>query len=151
LVERRSPESFREGQLVTTNGEVVGTHSGHQHFTIGQRKGVGVALGYPIYVVDIATDSNRVTLGSKQDLLKQKLTARQINLLGNRLRDTGGLRCSAKIRYNHQPQPATAVLSGEDELTITFDEPQTAITPGQAVVMFDNDVVLGGGWIETAG
>ena len=153
LVRRRSPDSFHEGELVTTTGEVVGRHGGHQQFTIGQRKGVGVALGYPIYVVDIATDTNQVKLGSKQDLLKQRLTARQINLIGDRLRNSGatGLTCTAKIRYNHDPQPATAILTGEDELTVIFDQPQTAITPGQAVVVFDNDVVLGGGWIETAG
>jgi tRNA-specific 2-thiouridylase len=153
LVQRRSPETFSSGQLVTTSGEVVGTHSGHQHFTIGQRKGVGVALGYPIYVVDIETGSNRVKLGSKQDLLKKKLVAKQINLIGDRLRSAGdkGLQVTAKIRYNHEPQAATAVLSGIDEISVTFDEPQTAITPGQAVVIFDGDVVLGGGWIEAAG
>jgi len=152
LVRRRSPDTFRDGELVTTTGEVVGTHAGHQHFTIGQRKGVGVALGYPIYVVDIETDTNRVKLGSKQDLLKTRLTADQINLIGDRLRTAGcaGLNCTAKIRYNHDPQPATAILTGEDELTVIFDQPQTAITPGQAVVLFDGDVVLGGGWIQTA-
>jgi tRNA-specific 2-thiouridylase len=152
LVRRRSPDTFHDGQLVTATGEVVGTHTGHQHFTIGQRKGVGVALGYPIYVVDIETDTNRVKLGSKQDLLKTSLTANQINLIGDRVRTAGdaGVRCSAKIRYNHDPQPAVATLTGKDELTVTFDQPQTAITPGQAVVIFDGDVVLGGGWIETA-
>jgi tRNA-specific 2-thiouridylase len=152
LVRRRSPDTFHDGELVTTDGEIVGSHAGHQHFTIGQRKGVGVALGYPIYVVDIATDTNRVTLGSKQNLLRTRLTANQINLLGDRIRSAGdtGLHCSAKIRYNHEPQPAIATLTGNDELTVIFDSPQTAITPGQAVVLFDNDVVLGGGWIETA-
>jgi tRNA-specific 2-thiouridylase len=133
---------------------VVGSHAGHQHFTIGQRKGVGVALGYPIYVVDIETQTNRVTLGSKADLLKRELIAGQINLLGARIRDAGldGLRCSAKIRYNHEPQPATARLTTTGgELQVVFENPQPAITPGQAVVLFDDDVVLGGGWIETAG
>jgi tRNA-specific 2-thiouridylase len=103
-------------------------------------------------VVDIETDTNRVKLGSKQDLLKSSLTANQINLIGDRLRTAGnaGVRCSAKIRYNHDPQPAVATLTGNDELTVIFDDAQTAITPGQAVVMFDGDVVLGGGWIETA-
>jgi tRNA-specific 2-thiouridylase len=150
LVRRRSPDTFHEGQLVTPDGEVVGTHAGHQHFTIGQRKGVGVALGYPIYVVDIEPQTNRVKLGSKDDLLKTTLIARQINLLGNRLRAAGptGLRCTAKIRYNADPQPGNATITGEDEFTLTFDRPQTAITPGQAVVVFDGDVVLGGGWIE---
>ena len=151
LVRRRSPDTFHEGELITTAGEVVGTHTGHQHFTIGQRKGVGVALGYPIYVVDIETQTNLVTLGPKQDLLKRSLVANQVNLLGDRLRNAGetGLRCSAKIRYNHDPRPAMASLTVEGNLKVTFDEPQSAITPGQAVVVFDKDVVLGGGWIES--
>jgi tRNA-specific 2-thiouridylase len=152
LVRRRSPGTFKDGELVTTSGEVVGTHAGHQHFTIGQRKGVGVALGYPIYVVDIETQTNRVTLGPKADLLKQSLIANQVNLLGDRLRLAGeqGLRCSAKIRYNHDPQPAVASVLPTGELKVIFDQPQTAITPGQAVVVFDGEVVLGGGWIEMA-
>ena len=151
LVRRRSPDTFHDGELVTTGGEVVGTHAGHQHFTIGQRKGVGVALGYPIYVTDIATDTNRVTLGSKQDLQKNSLLANQINLLGDRLRSApGGLQCTAKIRYNHEPQPATASLTAAGNMKVRFDQPQTAITPGQAVVLYDGDVVLGGGWIDSA-
>jgi tRNA-specific 2-thiouridylase len=151
LVRRRSPETFREGQFVTTDGTVVGGHEGHQHFTIGQRKGLGVAMGYPIYVVDIDPAANRVTLGEKESLLKTELVAHQINVLSETLRGaTGPVRCSAKIRYNHQPQPATATLTGPDELTVRFDEPQSAITPGQAVVLFDGDEVLGGGWIDSS-
>jgi tRNA-specific 2-thiouridylase len=152
LVQRRSPESFSSGELVTSDGRVVGTHPGHQHFTIGQRKGVGVAFGRPIYVVDIDPNENRVTLGERDELLKPALIAHQINLLGDRLRAAGavGLRCSAKIRYNHDPQPALAVLTGADEIRVRFDMPQSAITPGQAVVLYDGDVVLGGGWIDAA-
>jgi tRNA-specific 2-thiouridylase len=152
LVQRRSPETFASGELVTSNGAVVGTHAGHQHFTIGQRKGVGVALGYPIYVVDIDPRENRVTLGAKDALLKPGLVARQVNLIGDRVRAAGadGVRCTAKIRYNHEPQAARVVATGEDEITVRFDEPQSAITPGQAVVVYDGDVVLGGGWIEAA-
>lgn len=148
LVKRRSPDTFRPGELVTTGGKPVGTHEGHQHFTIGQRKGVGVAFGYPIYVVDINAGRNRVTLGQKEELLKRTLVARQINILSSRLCRGGELPCSAKIRYNHSPQPATARLTGDGELTVTFADPQSAVTPGQAVVLYDNDIVLGGGWIE---
>src|SRR5258706_7196551 len=161
LVQRRSPETFRAGDLVTTDGNVVGKHEGHQHFTIGQRKGVGVAFGYPIYVVDIDPQQNRVILGDKDALLKRTLIAHQINLLSDRLKHAGPERCelrdqsavpdssraipcTAKIRYNHQPQPATLQVTGNDEIRVTFDEPQSAITPGQAVVCFDGDVVLGG-------
>jgi tRNA-specific 2-thiouridylase len=150
LVKRRSPETFRAGQFVTTDGKVVGEHEGHQHFTIGQRKGVGVAFGYPIYVVDIEPESNRVILGDKETLLKTSLIARQINLLNDRAKNANGLRCEAKIRYNHQPQPGRLFVTGEDEIRVLFDEPQSAITPGQAVVAFDGDIVLGGGWIDRA-
>jgi tRNA-uridine 2-sulfurtransferase len=151
LVRRRSPDSFRPGALVTTDGKLVGSHEGHQHFTIGQRKGVGVAFGYPIYVVDIDPASNTVTLGEKDALQKSSLLARQINLLSSRLTGAQNLPCTAKIRYNHQPQPARVTVTGNDEFVVHFDEPQSAITPGQAVVLYDDDdddVVLGGGWIE---
>ena len=150
LVRRRSPETFREGQFVDAGGQVVGTHSGHQQFTIGQRKGLGVALGYPVYVVDIDPASNQVTLGEKAALLKQGLVAHQLNSLSEKMVAGGPIRCSAKIRYNHQPQPAIAQLTGVDELTVRFDEPQSAITPGQAVVLYDGDAVLGGGWLDEA-
>jgi tRNA-uridine 2-sulfurtransferase len=150
LVRRRSPETFKPGRLVNAAGETVGSHEGHQQFTIGQRKGVGVAFGYPIYVVDIDASSNTVTLGEKDSLLRSSLVARQINILNSRLKDALNLPCQAKIRYNHTPQPARVSVRGEDELSVTFDEPQSAITPGQAVVLYDGDVVLGGGWIERA-
>jgi tRNA-specific 2-thiouridylase len=150
LVKRRSPETFREGDLVDTTGKPIGTHAGHQHFTIGQRKGVGVALGHPIYVVDIVAEANRVIVGEKAALLKRSLVARQINILSERLKSATDLPCTAKIRYNHSPQPARVTRSADDELRVTFDEPQSAITPGQAVVLFAGDVVLGGGWIEAA-
>jgi tRNA-specific 2-thiouridylase len=152
LVKRRTPERFREGQLVTAAGEVVGTHGGHQHFTVGQRKGIGVGgRGVPLYVLSIDPSANRVTVGEKDGLLRRSLRASQVNLLHDSLAPGGGaVRCTAKIRYNHAPQPATAMVTGADELAVTFDEPQSAITPGQAVVLYDDDVVLGGGWIESA-
>ncbi len=151
LVRRRSPGTFRDGEFLTTGGQVVGTHAGHQHFTIGQRKGLGVALGYPIYVADIDPASNRVTLGQREDLLKTTLIAHQLNILSDKLqRADDTVRCAAKIRYNHQPQPATATMDAADQLTVRFDEPQSAITPGQAVVLYDGEEVLGGGWIEKA-
>jgi tRNA-uridine 2-sulfurtransferase len=173
LVQRRTPEAFKEGELVDTTGKTLGVHPGHQHFTIGQRKRVGVALGHPVYVINIDAQSNRVTVGEKESLLKKSLVAHQINILspragltpspglqraqssctpgeggGEGLPERSPIRCQAKIRYNHSPQPATAARTGSDELTVTFDTPQPAITPGQAVVLYDNDIVLAGGWIE---
>jgi tRNA-specific 2-thiouridylase len=150
LVRRRTPEGFRSGEFVTTEGETVGRHEGHQQFTIGQRKGLGVALGYPIYVVDIEPETNRVVVGEKEKLERGSLVATQINILSSRLRDAGTMRCLAKIRYNHQPTAASVKFTGKDELAVQFDEPQTAVTPGQAVVLYDGDVVLGGGWIDKA-
>jgi tRNA-specific 2-thiouridylase len=151
LVKRRTPDAMQPGELVMAGGEVVGRHDGHQHFTIGQRKGVGVAFGHPIYVVDIDADSNRVMLGEKPALLKQSLIARQTNWLSDRISiGAAPLRCQAKIRYNAEAQPASMQMTADDELCVTFDEPQAAITPGQAVVIYDGDVLLGGGWIDRA-
>jgi tRNA-specific 2-thiouridylase len=149
LVKRRSPGTFRPGELVTTSGDVVGRHEGHQHFTIGQRRGTGVALGYPIYVVDIDPASNRVTVGDREATLRSSLIANQLNLISTRLEDGVEIECTAKIRYNHSPQPAIARVAS-DALHVHFTELQHAITPGQAVVLYDGDVVLGGGWIESA-
>ena len=151
LVQRRSPQSLREGQLVDTSGRTLGTHGGHQHFTIGQRRGVGVALGHPVYVVDIDASDNRVVLGPREALMKRRLTAGQANWLCDEvMRSCGPLRCAARIRYNHQPRPAQVQVTAPDGFEVVFDEPQSAITPGQAVVLYDGDVVLGGGWIEGA-
>src|SRR5205814_8018421 len=99
-------------------------------------------------VVKIDAESNRVTVGDKDALLKRTLVANQINILSERLSSAHDLPCTAKIRYNHTPQPATVTRSGDDELRVTFTEPQSAITPGQALVLYDGEVVLGGGWID---
>ena len=151
LVRRRTPDAVRAGEFVTAGGDVVGAHDGHQQFTVGQRKGLGVALGYPVYVVDINPAANRVTLGGKSALLRDGLVADQVNLLADRpaLGEPGGLRCAVQIRYNADPQPATARVV-DDLLRVAFDHPQSAVTPGQAVAVYDGDVVVGGGWIASA-
>jgi tRNA-specific 2-thiouridylase len=150
LLRRRNPQSMQPGDLVLSDGAVVGQHEGHQHFTIGQRKGVGVAFGRPIYVVDIDPHENRVTLGDKQALGRNALLAREVNWLTDLPAGADApIPCSAKIRYNHEPQPARVTIAG-GEIIVRFDEPQMAVTPGQAVVLYDGDVVLGGGWIEKA-
>ena len=152
LVRRRKPEAFSAGEFVDGSGKVVGTHEGHQHFTIGQRKGLGVALGYPVYVVGIDAERNRVTLGRREELLKGGLRAGQVNILCEEFAAAKGkpTRCLAKIRYNHEPQPATANLEEDGTLVVRFESPQSAITPGQAVVVYDGQRVLGGGWIDGA-
>ncbi|HWE02864.1 MAG TPA: tRNA 2-thiouridine(34) synthase MnmA [Tepidisphaeraceae bacterium] len=148
LVRRRSPDTFREGELVDSHGQVIGAHAGHQQFTIGQRKGLGVALGYAVYVVNIDPASNRVTLGHKEELLKRELVAHQLNILSDAMPVGAAIRCTAKVRYNHQPQAGVAERTREDEIIVRFDEPQSAITPGQALVIYDGNEVLGGGWID---
>jgi tRNA-uridine 2-sulfurtransferase len=153
LLKRRTPDRVKAGEVVDTDGKVLATHEGYQHFTIGQRKGIRLAMGKPVYVVDIDAPKNRVVIGDKADLLRSELVATQINLpLERAARATDEpIRCIAKIRYNAQPQPATLQRTGEDEIRVRFDEPQSAITPGQAVVCYDGDVLLGGGWIDRAG
>ncbi len=138
------------GDLVATTGEVLGHHHGIHNFTIGQRKGLGIATGEPLYVVEIRGDQRQVVVGSGDDLLSTTLRARRLNWiaisgLGNRLGEP--LRVHAKIRHRHEPAPATVEMTGFDEVMVTFDEPQRSITPGQAVVFYDDDLVVGGGWI----
>jgi tRNA-specific 2-thiouridylase len=150
LLKRRSPETIKPGKIVTTDGTVVGGHEGFQSFTIGQRKGLNVALGHRIYVVDTDPRTNTVTVGDKERLFKRTLHAGQANWLSDRVKPGVEMPVLAKMRYNHDPEPATLVVTGARTFTVTFDEAQTAITPGQACVCFDGDVVLGGGWIDAA-
>jgi tRNA-uridine 2-sulfurtransferase len=150
LVRRRSPETFSKGTFVSTSGEHLGDHPGHQGFTVGQRKGLRIALGARAYVVDIDADENRVTLGTKEDLLKQNVSASQVNLLDPRMTAGAAIACQVKIRYNQQPQPATVTINPDNQMLVRFDSPQSAITPGQAAVAYDNDILLCGGWIDKA-
>lgn len=151
LVARRSSDAVAPGDIVDVEGNVVGQHAGHQHFTIGQRRGVGVALGYPIYVTDRDAATNTVTVGRKGDLLSAGCTADQTNWLlpdDELPREWTG--CEVKVRYNSQPTPARVRTTGDDSLEIAFDEPMEAVTPGQAVVCYHGETVMGGGWIRAA-
>jgi tRNA-specific 2-thiouridylase len=134
------------GEIVTTGGEVVGTHPGIERFTIGQRKGLGVAMGERWYVTRIEPDSRRVVIGMKEELARRELTAQRTNWLIDL--PTSPFRCTAKIRYNGTAEPATAEILPNQRLLVTFDEPRFGVAPGQAVVCYDNHRVLGGGWIE---
>ncbi len=133
------------GQLVTTDGRVVGRHAGIERFTIGQRKGLGVALGEPYFVVRIDASDRRVVLGTKSELGRRKLAASDTNWLVD---PADSFRCLAQIRYNSAAQPAEARRIGDRRWSIEFDQPQLGVAPGQAVVCYDGDRVLGGGWIE---
>jgi tRNA-specific 2-thiouridylase len=146
LVRRRSTAGVTPGPLVDTSGRVLGEHGGHQHFTIGQRRGVGVALGYPIYVVDKDAATNTVTVGERADLASEACRADGVNWLADPVTDW--TRCTAKIRYNAAPVPAEVRADGDDGIEVRFDEPQHAVAPGQAVVCYDGDAVMVGGWIR---
>ena len=137
------------GELVATDGTTLGRHAGIESFTVGQRKGLGVALGERKFVVRIEPDTRRVVIGDRTDLNHRELTARGMNWLLPPLENES--HCHAQIRYNAPAQPATLTQLTENRVHIEFDEPQFAITPGQAVVCYDaenNTRVLGGGWIE---
>ncbi|MGA7907535.1 MAG: tRNA 2-thiouridine(34) synthase MnmA [Candidatus Sulfotelmatobacter sp.] len=134
------------GELVTTNGEVIGEHGGIHNFTVGQRKGLGVATGSPLYVIQINGADRQVIVGREENLYSSTLRTRRVNLIAvDNLREP--MRVAVKIRHRHQPAPAMIGKTGDDEILVTFDEPQRAITPGQAAVFYDGDVVVGGGWI----
>lgn len=148
VVQARRPEAFRSGEIVDTDGGVVGSHDGVAKFTIGQRRGLGVAAGVPKYVTRLDVLNNRVVLGDRDELMAGGLIASEPNFIGDAPR--GPLRCSAKIRYQHRAADCVARLTDDRMLHVEFDAPQSAITPGQAVVLYDGDQVLGGGWIERA-
>jgi tRNA-specific 2-thiouridylase len=136
------------GELVTTDGRVIGEHNGIHNFTVGQRKGLGVATGSPLYVLQIKGDTRQVVVGDQENLYSRTLLARRTNLISvDDLRDP--MRVSVKIRHRHEPAAATIEKTGASEILVTFDEPQRAITPGQAAVFYDGDVVVGGGWISS--
>lgn len=147
VLRERSPASIEPGEIRHVNGDVLGRHGGHQNYTIGQRRGVGVAVGEPIYVVDKNPADNSVIVGSKQDLACSQLTALQTNWLVS-YQDGESIECQAKIRYNANPVPAIVTPTGEDQMIVQFDTPQFAVAPGQAVVCYDGDRVLCGGWIS---
>ena len=147
LSEQGSALPDTSGELVTAEGDVIGRHEGIHNFTIGQRKGLGVATGSPLYVIGIRGDKKEVVVGSQDDLYSRELRAHRLNWIAiPELRDP--IRVEAKIRHKHQAAAATVERSGDDEVKVTFDEPQRSITPGQAVVFYDRDVVVGGGWIR---
>ena len=134
------------GELVTSDGRVVGEHDGIHNFTVGQRKGLGVATGSPLYVIQIKGDAGQVVVGGSNELYSKTLRAKRVNLISVANIDAP-MRVAVKIRHRHEPAPAMLERAGADEVLVTFDEPQRAVTPGQAAVFYEGDVVVGGGWI----
>src|SRR5689334_9120010 len=134
------------GELVTADGRVIGEHSGIHNFTVGQRKGLGVATGSPLYVLQIKGVARQVVVGEGEKLYSRTLRARRVNLISVHALEEP-MAVQVKIRHRHEPAPARIENCGNDEVLVTFDEPQRAITPGQAAVFYQEDVVVGGGWI----
>jgi tRNA-specific 2-thiouridylase len=146
FIEEYTGKTYPEGDIIDLEGNVIGRHRGLIRYTIGQRRGLGVAANVPVYVASKSVADNTVTLGPDDSLLKKSLTANDINLIACAdLKKP--MRVMVKTRYMQAAQSATAEQTGEDNLHIEFDSPQRAITPGQAAVMYDGDIVVGGGTI----
>jgi tRNA-uridine 2-sulfurtransferase len=137
----------RSGEIIFRDGTRLGQHEGIHQFTVGQRKGLGVAVGEPLYVIQTDPASNRVIVGKSEDLLRRSLIAHKLNWISVAALSEP-IRVKAQIRNRHQAAPATVRSRADGEVNVEFDTPQRAITPGQAVVFYDNDTVVGGGWIK---
>lgn len=151
-VEAQAPEAVQPGPILDSKGRYLGQHPGLLHFTVGQRKGLGLTSAEPLYVVALEPERNALIVGTDQDLLCRELLAEDLNLVALPVLD-GPVRCRARIRYRMQEAPATlepCLERGEGVVRVVFDQPQRAITPGQAVVFYDGDVVLGGATITDA-
>ena len=146
FIEQYTGNPFPTGNFVNTAGEVVGKHKGIIHYTVGQRKGLGIALGERTFVKEIRPETNEVVLASNEELFSTVLYANRVNFMSIAAL-TEPMEVMAKIRYNHKGSKAVIELIEEDVVKVTFEQPQRAITPGQAVVWYDGDIVVGGGTI----
>ena len=147
VIELQTGKQSPQGNFVDKHGNILGRHKGVIHYTIGQRKGLGISSAEPLYVCDICPKSGNVVLGSNDDLFSREADVADFNWISGLIPQME-FRCKAKIRYRQIEQWATIIPTGEDTVHITFDEPQRAITPGQAAVLYDGDIVLGGGTIK---
>lgn len=145
FLHRHRDVSGTEGEFVDPQGNVLGRHPGYERFTIGQRRGLGITFGEPRFVIRIEPEARRVVLGTKDDLAAQELTAHRLNWLIAEVPDRW--ECRAQIRYQHTAAQAIVERIGADRLRVAFREPQFGVAPGQAVVFYDQNRVLGGGWI----
>lgn len=146
-IEENTNQPVLPGNFVTTDGTVVGKHKGIVHYTVGQRKGLGLSLGHPVFVLEIRPETNEVVVGSHEESLSRYVRADHVNYMAIEDLDKP-MRAWAKIRYNHKGAWCTVEKTGEDEILCVFDEPQRAITPGQAVVLYEDEYVLLGGTIK---
>jgi tRNA-specific 2-thiouridylase len=148
LRESGARERPTQGEIVSTDGRTLGTHAGVHHFTVGQRRGLGIATGEPLYVISTDPASQRVVVGGNDDLLCGRFRARDVNWISI-AGAVPDLRAQVKIRNKHTAAPAALHATGDPaRVEVVFDEPQRAVTPGQGAVFYEGDLVLGGGWIE---
>jgi tRNA-specific 2-thiouridylase len=145
--ESGKPVNDQEGDIVTEDGTVIGRHTGVHNYTIGQRKGLGFTTGKPIYVLAIDPEQNRIVVGEDDALRSASFEVEAVNWISIE-EPAAPVRAQVKIRHKHEPASAMVEARPDDRARITFDQPQRAITPGQAAVVYDGDVVLAGGWIK---
>jgi tRNA-specific 2-thiouridylase len=150
VLERLAPGRLPgEGEVVDGEGRVVGRHGGHHLFTVGQRRGLGLAVGRPLYVVAIEPERNRVVLGGAERMLRSQLRLRDVSWLAPR--PEGATAAAVQIRSRHEPEPALVHPGKGDTAEVAFQRPVSSPAPGQAAVFYDGDRVLGGGWIASTG
>ena len=146
FIEANTQNKIEQGNYVTTDGKIIGKHKGITHYTIGQRKGLNLAMGHPVFVTEIRPETNEVVIGESEDLFQKELLCHKINFMSiPDLKED--MRVMAKIRYNHKGDTAVIHRESEDRIRVIFDKPQRAATPGQAVVFYDGEYVAGGGII----
>lgn len=149
FIKKRTGINMEPGDIVDTSGKVLGRHKGIPYYTIGQRRGLGIAFSEPLYVTGIEIGANRIVVGTKKDVLKSSLIAQRLNWIAVKEMEKS-LKVMARIRYNHNKARARITRLGPDRVRVDFDKSQGAPTPGQAVVFYDKDIVIGGGWIREA-
>ncbi|MGG7164385.1 tRNA 2-thiouridine(34) synthase MnmA [Clostridium ihumii] len=147
FLEKKSGRKVKPGNFVDKDGNVLGKHKGIVYYTIGQRKGLGIALGKPMFVTDIIPDKNQVVLGNEEDIFKNTLIAKDVNLIPFD-KVEGEIEVTAKVRYSARPAKAKLTQVGENKIKLVFEENQRAITKGQSVVFYKGNYVVGGGIIE---
>lgn len=147
FIEENSGRDLLEGNFVDRNGKILGRHRGITHYTVGQRKGLNLSMGHPVFVVEIRPETNEVVIGESEDVFSKILRCNHMNWMSVDGLNGREMRFTAKIRYGHKGAPCTVREIGEDLAECEFDEPQRAITPGQAVVFYDGEYVAGGGTI----
>ncbi|MCI5648517.1 MAG: tRNA 2-thiouridine(34) synthase MnmA [Fusicatenibacter sp.] len=151
FIQRETGITAPKGNFVNTKGKIIGQHEGITHYTVGQRRGLGLPMGHRVFVLEIRPETNEVVVGEEEEVFAHSLRANCVNYMAIPPLEIGdSISCIAKIRYGHKGAPCTIRRTGEDEITCTFEQAVRAVTPGQAVVFYKDDYVAGGGIIQNA-